>query len=117
MATTVVTPDPETMPLEELRRLADVEANKQTTTPIVIEEKQTPTVEVTTKDEETAFDTDSFTDKEKTSDFNFNLGAGIKWNNLDFDLTLNEAFPLSGGYILSGDQETPATRASATYHF
>jgi len=72
---------------------------------------------VTTKDEETAFDTDSFTDKEKTSDFNFNLGAGIKWNNLDFDLTLNEAFPLSGGYILSGDQETPATRASATYHF
>lgn len=72
---------------------------------------------MTTKDEETAFDTDSFTEKEKTSDFNFNLGAGIKWNNLDFDLTLNEAFPLSGGYILSGDQETPATRASATYHF
>jgi hypothetical protein len=70
-----------------------------------------------TKDEETDFDAFASTTKEKTSDFNFNLGAGVRWNNLDFDVTLNQAFPLSGGWILSGDPATPATRASATYHF
>jgi len=57
------------------------------------------------------------TDKSRTSDFNFSLGTGIRWNNLDIDMTLNEKFPLSGGYILSGDRSTPFTRASATYHF
>ncbi len=56
-------------------------------------------------------------DKERTSDFAFSLGTGIKWNNLDVDMTLNEKFPLSGGYILSGDQATPFTRVSATYHY
>ncbi len=56
-------------------------------------------------------------DKTRTSTFNFNLGTGIRWNNLDVDMTLNEKFPLSGGYILSGDRSTPFTRASATYHF
>ena len=35
----------------------------------------------------------------------------------DIDMTLNEKFPLSGGYLLSGDRSTPFTRASATYHF
>jgi len=57
------------------------------------------------------------TDKTRTSAFNFNLGTGIRWNNLDIDMTLNEKFPLSGGYILSGDRSTPFTRASATYHY
>lgn len=57
------------------------------------------------------------TDKARTSEFNFNLGTGIKFNNLDIDMTLNEKFPLSGGYLLSGDRSTPFTRASATYHF
>jgi len=57
------------------------------------------------------------TDKERTSDFAFSLGTGIKWNNLDVDMTLNEKFPLSGGYILSGDEATPFTRVSATYHY
>ena len=61
--------------------------------------------------------TGSSTDKEKFSDFTFNIGAGLKWNNLDIDVTVNEAFPLSGGWVLSGDEETPFTRASATYHF
>lgn len=55
--------------------------------------------------------------KERTSAFNFNLGTGIRWNNLDIDMTLNEKFPLSGGYILSGDRSTPFTRVSATYHY
>ena len=61
--------------------------------------------------------TGSSTDKIKGSDFTFNIGAGLKWNNLDVDVTVNEAFPLSGGWVLSGDEETPFTRASATYHF
>jgi hypothetical protein len=56
-------------------------------------------------------------DKARTSAFNFSLGTGIRWNNLDIDMTLNEKFPLSGGYLLSGDRSTPFTRASATYHF
>jgi len=56
-------------------------------------------------------------DKTRTSAFNFNAGTGIRWNNLDVDMTLNEKFPLSGGYILSGDRSTPFTRVSATYHF
>jgi hypothetical protein len=72
-----------------------------------------------TRSEETVFGTPSTTtvDKERFSNFNFSLGTGIKWNNLDVDMTLNEKFPLSGGYILSGDRSTPFTRASATYHF
>jgi hypothetical protein len=56
-------------------------------------------------------------DKSRTSAFNFNAGTGIRWNNLDVDMTLNEKFPLSGGYILSGDRSTPFTRVSATYHY
>ncbi len=74
---------------------------------------------VNTRTEFTDFDTPAFTETTKTrgSDFNFSLGTGIRWNNLDIDMTLNEAFPLSGGYILSGDDATPFTRASATYHF
>jgi hypothetical protein len=69
--------------------------------------------------EDTTFGTPSttVTDKTRSSDFNFSLGTGIRWNNLDIDMTLNEKFPLTGGYILSGDRSTPFTRASATYHF
>ena len=55
--------------------------------------------------------------KTRTSAFNFNAGTGIRWNNLDIDMTLNEKFPLTGGYILSGDRSTPFTRVSATYHY
>jgi hypothetical protein len=60
-------------------------------------------------------DTDN--NKQAFTDFNLALGAGLRWNNLDVDMTMNEAFPLSGGYILSGDQATPFTRVSGTYHF
>lgn len=72
---------------------------------------------VSSRTELSAFNSDTATDKLKTSDFTFNIGAGLKWNNLDVDVTVNEAFPLSGGWVLSGDEETPFTRASATYHF
>jgi hypothetical protein len=67
----------------------------------------------------TNFDTPTGTEtnKQRFTDFNLALGAGIRWNNLDVDMTMNEAFPLSGGYILSGDQATPFTRVSGTYHF
>ena len=71
------------------------------------------------REEDTTFGTPSttVTDKTRTSSFDFSLGTGIRWNNLDIDMTLNEKFPLTGGYILSGDRSTPFTRASATYHY
>ena len=74
---------------------------------------------VNDESKDTTFGTPStvVSDKTRTSAFNFSLGTGIRWNNLDVDMTLNEKFPLSGGYILSGDRSTPFTRASATYHF
>ena len=65
----------------------------------------------------TEFDNTAVSAKLRIADFNFSLGTGIKFNNLDIDMVLNNAFPLSGGWILSGDPETPFTRASATYHF
>lgn len=57
------------------------------------------------------------TDEITVADFNFGMGLGIRFNNLDIDMTLNDQFPLSGGYILSGNSETPFNRVSATYHF
>jgi len=59
----------------------------------------------------------SFNEKEDFTNFELSLGAGIKFNNLDVDMTLNNQFPLSGGYILSGNQAAPFNRVSATYHF
>ena len=74
---------------------------------------------LSSRDEFTDFGAAPFSSTEKTreSEFNFSVGTGIKWNNLDIDMTLNEEFPLSGGYILSGDESTPFTRVSATYHY
>jgi len=60
---------------------------------------------------------DASTVKTRGNDFGFSLGTGIRWNNLDIDMVLNESFPLSGGYILSGDNATPFTRISTAYHF
>lgn len=72
-----------------------------------------------TRFEQADFDTPTLNETTKTrgSDFQFSLGTGIKFNNFDIDMTLNEAFPLSGGWILSGDEATPFTRVSGTYHF
>jgi hypothetical protein len=71
------------------------------------------------KSTEVFFGTPSTTEtfKERASDFEFSLGTGIRWNNLDVDMTLNEQFPLSGGWVLSGNESAPFTRVSATYHY
>lgn len=53
----------------------------------------------------------------KDSGFDFFLGTGIKWNNLDIDMTLNNQFPITGGWILSGNESSPFTHVSATYHY
>lgn len=55
----------------------------------------------------------------KTSDFLYGLGVGLHFNNFDIDCTLNQNFPFTGGYFISGD-ETPGTmfgRVTADYHF
>jgi hypothetical protein len=74
---------------------------------------------LTYKSTEVSFGAPATTDEFKTrnSDFNFSLGTGIRWNNLDIDMTLNEEFPLSGGWVMSGNEATPFTRVSATYHY
>lgn len=71
------------------------------------------------RDEESDFNApaNTFTAKSRTADFRLGLGAGIRWNNLDIDMNINNQFPLSGGYILSGNEATPFNRVSATYHF
>jgi len=65
------------------------------------------------------FDAPTNTDnvKIKFTDFNLSLGTGIRWNNLDVDMTLNEEFPFTGGNFLSGSEQAAFTRVSATYHF
>jgi len=75
---------------------------------------------VMTNDEDTDFaaaPANTSQTKTRLSEFNLGLGTGIRWNNLDIDMTLNQQFPLSGGWVLSGNQATPFNRVSATYHF
>ena len=55
--------------------------------------------------------------KQKFTNFDLSLGTGIRWNNLDVDMTLNEEFPFTGGNFLSGSEQAAFTRVSATYHF
>ena len=71
------------------------------------------------KSDETDFLTPTTTTnvKERYSDFSMSIGTGIKWNNLDIDMVINDQFPLSGGWVLSGNEATPFNRVSATYHF
>ena len=71
------------------------------------------------RNEDSDFNAPAFntTTKARTSDFQFGIGTGIRWNNLDIDMTLNQQFPLSGGWVLSGNEATPFNRVSATYHF
>lgn len=71
------------------------------------------------KSEATDFSAPANNDEIKATftSFNLSLGTGLRWNNFDVDMTLNEEFPLSGGYILSGNEATPFTRVSGTYHF
>lgn len=55
--------------------------------------------------------------KSRTSEFNMSIGSGIRWNNLDIDMVINDQFPLTGGWIMSGNERAPFNRVSATYHF
>lgn len=55
----------------------------------------------------------------KSADFLYGLGVGLRFNNFDIDCTLNQNFPFTGGYFISGD-ETPGSmfgRLTADYHF
>lgn len=61
--------------------------------------------------------TNTFSEKMRFTDFNLSLGTGIRWNNLDIDMTLNEEFPFTGGNVLSGSEQAAFTRVSATYHY
>ncbi|MEK7347856.1 MAG: hypothetical protein AABZ94_03215 [Candidatus Eisenbacteria bacterium] len=61
--------------------------------------------------------TNTFSQKIRFTDFNLALGTGIRWNNLDIDMTLNEEFPFTGGNFLSGSEQAAFTRVSATYHY
>jgi hypothetical protein len=49
--------------------------------------------------------------------FMFSLGVGFKFGDLDIDATMNDFYPFTGMYWLSGVEELPFTRISATYHY
>jgi len=49
--------------------------------------------------------------------FVFSLGVGFKFGDLDIDATMNDFYPFTGMYWLSGVDEIPFSRISATYHY
>jgi len=49
--------------------------------------------------------------------FVFSLGVGFKFGDLDIDATMNDFYPFTGMYWLSGVEEIPFSRISATYHY
>lgn len=49
--------------------------------------------------------------------FTFSLGVSFKFGDLDIDATMNDFYPFTGMYWLSGVDETPFSRISATYHY
>jgi len=49
--------------------------------------------------------------------FMFSMGLGFKWNDIEIDATLNEDYPFTGMYWLSGDSETPFGKISVTYYY
>lgn len=52
------------------------------------------------------------------ADFSYGLGVGMHFNNFDIDCTLNERFPFSGGYLISGDSTSDMfMRVSGLYRF
>jgi hypothetical protein len=70
-------------------------------------------------EEFTDFDSPAGTEKikERFTEFRLAIGSGLRFNNLDIDMTINDQFPLSMGYIASGNNRTPFDRVSVTYHF
>jgi len=49
--------------------------------------------------------------------FVFSMGVGFKWNDIEIDATMNEDYPFTGMYWLSGDSETPFGKISVTYYY
>jgi hypothetical protein len=49
--------------------------------------------------------------------FLFSMGLGFKFGDLDIDATLNDNYPFTGMYWLSGYATLPFGRISATYHY
>jgi hypothetical protein len=49
--------------------------------------------------------------------FGFSMGVGFKFNDIEIDATVNEDYPFTGMYWLSGDSETPFGKISVTYYY
>ena len=54
-----------------------------------------------------------------SADFLYGLGVGVHFNNFDVDATLNQNFPFTGGYFISGESTAGSMfgRVTADYHF
>ena len=69
-----------------------------------------------------AMRTTSFGDNNDTldSDFRYGLGVGLHFNDFDLDATLNQNFPFTGGYFLSGQETGGGSlfgRVTGVYYF
>ena len=54
----------------------------------------------------------------KDSPFGYTVGAGFRiGGRLDLDAVLNQDFAFTGGWVASGNEETPFSRLSATYRW
>jgi hypothetical protein len=54
----------------------------------------------------------------KDSPFGYSLGAGFRiGGRLDLDAVINQDFAFTGGWVASGNEETPFSRLSATYRW
>ncbi|MBN1505040.1 MAG: hypothetical protein JW952_08260 [Candidatus Eisenbacteria bacterium] len=49
--------------------------------------------------------------------FAFSMGVGFKWSDFEIDATLNEDYPFTGMYWLSGESEIPFGKISVTYYY
>jgi hypothetical protein len=49
--------------------------------------------------------------------FTFSMGVGFKWNDVEIDATVNEDYPFTGMYWLSGVSEAPFGKISITYYY
>ena len=52
------------------------------------------------------------------SPFGYTVGAGFRiGGRLDLDAVINQDFAFTGGWVASGNEETPFSRLSATYRW
>ena len=49
--------------------------------------------------------------------FTFSMGVGFKFNDIEIDATVNEDYPFTGMYWLSGVEESPFGKISVTYYY